>query len=53
MLEFITSYWFVTLPSILTAFYLLRTLKKAQESKTATERVPVTIESSPSQGTHK
>ena len=53
MLAFITSYWFVTLPTILTGFYLLRMLKSAQEDKTTTERVPVTVESSSPQGTFK
>ena len=53
MLAFITSYWFVTLPTIMTGFYLLRLLKRTQETKTATERVPVSIESSSSQGKYK
>jgi hypothetical protein len=33
MLAFITSYWFITLPTVFTGAYLLRALKKAQEQK--------------------
>ncbi len=53
MLAYITSYWFVTLPAVLTGFYLLRVLKRAQEAQTTTERVPVTVEKSSSQGKYK
>ncbi len=44
MLETITSYWFVTLPAVVTAFYLVRIAKRAQDAKkqAAKERVPVT-----------
>lgn len=44
MLAFITSYWFVTLPGVVTGLYLLRILKKTQEAKTTGERVPVAIQ---------
>lgn len=43
MLAFITSYWFMTLPGVLTGLYLLRVFKKAQEDRVARERVPATI----------
>jgi hypothetical protein len=33
MLAFITSYWFITLPTVVTGAYLLRVLKKTQEQK--------------------
>lgn len=31
MLAFITNYWIITLPTLLTAFVLLRKLKRAKE----------------------
>ena len=43
MVTFITSYWFLTLPGVLTGLYLLRVLQRAQEAKQKKEKVPVTI----------
>ena len=43
MVAFITSYWFLTLPGVLTGLYLLNVLKRAQEQKEKTEKAPVTI----------
>ena len=44
MLAEITSYWFVSLPGVLTGLYLLRLYKKALEAKKSQEPVPATIE---------
>lgn len=44
MLAFIISYWFITLPTIVTGAYLLRIWKKAikeKEQQTRKARVPV------------
>jgi|GEM_PF-3734573 hypothetical protein len=43
MLAFITSYWFVTLPSIFTGLYLLRILKIAQETAASRQEARATI----------
>lgn len=43
MLAFITSYWFVTLPTFLTGLYLLRMLKIAQESAASSQEARATI----------
>lgn len=43
MLAFITSYWFVTLPSILTGFYLLRVLKVAKETNATKQEAHATL----------
>ncbi len=44
MLAFITSYWFITLPTVVTGAYLVRVWKKTieeKEKKTRKERVRV------------
>lgn len=44
MLAFITSYWFITLPTVITGAYLFKAWKKAVEEKeqqTRKERVRV------------
>jgi hypothetical protein len=43
MLAFISSYWFVTLPGVLTGLFLLRAFSKALAEKESKKRVPVTI----------
>lgn len=43
MAAFITSYWFLTLPGVLTGLYLLRILKQTQEAKEKKEKIPATI----------
>ena len=43
MLANIASYWFVSLPGVLTGLLLLRLLKKARESMQSKERVRATI----------
>lgn len=43
MLPFITTYWFITLPTILTAFILQQILKQAREEAAARAVVPATI----------
>lgn len=44
MLAFITSYWFVALPGVLTGLYLLKVLNKAREENASKGSVPVTID---------
>lgn len=43
MLTYITSYWFVTLPGVLTGLFLIRAFAKAQDEKESKRRVPVSI----------
>jgi len=43
MIAHITNYWFVTLPTIITGFVLLRILKRAREEAAARAVVPVII----------
>ncbi|MDX1412579.1 MAG: hypothetical protein R3293_00200 [Candidatus Promineifilaceae bacterium] len=43
MLALITSYWFVTLPGVLTGIILLKAFSKAHAEKEAKKRVPATI----------
>ncbi len=44
MLAFVSSYWFITLPSVVTGLYLLRRLSKLQEEKQNKKRVRVPVE---------
>jgi len=41
MLAFIASYWFVTLPGVLTGLFLLKAFNKARAEKESKKRVPV------------
>lgn len=41
MLAFITSYWFVTLPGVLTGLFLLRAFNKARAEQLSKKRVRV------------
>jgi hypothetical protein len=43
MLATIASYWFVTLPGLLTGLLLLKLFKQARETKRSEERVRATI----------
>ena len=43
MLANIVSYWFVSLPGVLTGLLLLRLLKQVRESMQSKERVRATI----------
>ena len=43
MLAYIASYWFVSLPGVLTGLLLLKLFKQAQEKKQIRERVPATM----------
>jgi len=43
MLAFITSYWFVTLPGVLTGLYLLKTFSNARVKKESKKRIPVNV----------
>ncbi len=43
MLAYIASYWFVTLPSVLTGLFLMRVYTKARAEKESKKRVPVSI----------
>ncbi len=42
MLATLVSYWFVSLPGVMTGLLLLQWFKRAHESKQAKERVPAT-----------
>ena len=43
MLATIASYWFVTLPGLLTGLILLKLFKQARETKQSKERVRATV----------
>ena len=43
MLAFVTSYWFVTLPTVLTGLILIQILNQTREEMAARARVPATI----------
>lgn len=43
MLAYIASYWFVTLPGVLTGLFLIRAYTKARAEKKSKKRVPASI----------
>ena len=43
MLAFISSYWFVTLPGVLTGLFLLKAFNKARKEQESRKRVPATV----------